>query len=148
MNHPLHRRNRAFTLIEVLLVLAILVIIAGFAVINIGPIKRSADKRAAKAGIAAFETALDAYSLDVGMYPTTNEGLQALRYPPADIPNPTAWAGPYLKRDIPLDPWNRPYIYVYPGRHNPDSYDVYSLGPYGQDGTPDNIGNWPDSVGN
>jgi general secretion pathway protein G len=141
MNHIPSRRNRGFTLIEVLLVLVILVIIASLAVTAYGPIQKKANINAAKVQIGAFETPLNAFNLDIGMFPTSNQGLQALRSPPGDLPNPGAWNGPYLNKEIPLDPWGRPYIYISPGRYNQD-YDVYSLGPYGQDNSPDNIGNW------
>ncbi len=135
------RRGRGFTLIEVLMVLVILVIIAGLAVSTYTTQLRRARADAAKAQIGLLKTPLAMYNMDIGMYPTSNQGLQALRSPPADIPNPGSWNGPYLDNDIPLDPWGHPYIYISPGRYNPD-YDVYSLGPYGQDNSPDNIGNW------
>ena len=141
MNQSRSRRGRGFTLIEVLMVLVILVIIASLAVSSYSNAQRSANVNAAKAQIGLFKTPLSMYNMDIGMYPSTNQGLQALRSPPADLPNPAAWQGPYLDSDIPLDPWKRPYNYISPGRYNPD-YDVWSLGPYGQDNSPDNIGNW------
>ena len=143
MSHSNSRRDRGFTLIEVLLVLVILVILASLVATNVSSIRRTANIKAAKAQIGALKTPLDAYNLDMGMYPTSNQGLQALLTPPADVPNPQAWGGPYLDREIPLDPWGRQYIYISPGRYNPD-YDVYSLGPGGSDQTA--IGNW--SLGN
>jgi len=130
------------TLIEVLLVLAILVIIASLAVTAYGPMQRKAYIRAAEAQIKAFKTPLQAYYLDLNCYPTTQQGLDALRNPPADLPNPSKWNGPYLDTDVPLDPWGRPYQYECPGRNNRDEYDVWSLGPDGQNGTDDDIGNW------
>jgi general secretion pathway protein G len=139
MNHSHFRPNRGFTLIEVLLVLVILVILASLAATNIGAMRSKANISAAKAQIGAFKTPLDAYQLDIGMYPSTNQGLQALRTPPADIPNPQAWSGPYLDREIPMDPWGRQYQYISPGRYNQD-YDIWSLGPGGSEQTA--IGNW------
>lgn len=137
------RQDRsALTLIEVLLVLAILVIIASLAVTAYGPMQRKAYMRATEAQIKAFKTPLQAYYLDLNCYPTTQQGLEALRTPPADLPNPSKWNGPYLDTEVPLDPWGRPYQYECPGRYNPDEYDVWSLGPDGASGTDDDIGNW------
>jgi general secretion pathway protein G len=141
MNQSRSRRGRGFTLIEVLMVLMILVIIAGFAVNTYRNALYKAKIQAAKVDIGSFKTPLAMYSMDIGMFPTTNQGLQALRSPPADLPNAQAWNGPYFDNDIPMDPWSRPYNYISPGRYNPD-YDVWSLGPNGQDNSPDNIGNW------
>ncbi|HOM16562.1 MAG TPA: type II secretion system major pseudopilin GspG [Thermoguttaceae bacterium] len=139
---PGRRDRRALTLIEVLLVLAILVMIASMAVVAYGPIQQKANIQSAKTQLGNFDTALGLYHLDMGSYPTTQQGLDALRNPPGDLPNPAKWNGPYLKTEVPLDPWSRPYQYECPGRYNPDSYDVWSLGPDGQNGTNDDIGNW------
>ncbi len=139
MNHSRSRRNRGFTLIEVLMVLVILVIIAGLAVSTYTTQLQKAKVNAAKAQIGLFKTPLSMFNMDIGMYPSTNQGLQALRIPPADLPNPQSWNGPYLDNDIPLDPWIRPYQYRSPGQYNAD-YDVWSLGPGGSDQTA--IGNW------
>src|SRR5262249_14222595 len=83
----------------------------------------------AKAQIQEFESVLDAYRLDVGRYPTTQEGLDALRVRPANVEN---WDGPYLKKDVPLDPWNHPYVYQCPGQHG--EFDLLSYGSDGQEG--------------
>ena len=83
---------------------------------------------AAQTQIAVFGTALDAYEVDTGSYPRGQDGLSQLVIQPADVTN---WRGPYLKSDIPLDPWGRPYIYEYPGRVNPTGYDLRSAGPDG-----------------
>jgi type II secretion system protein G len=97
---------------------------------------------AAKRQIGLLKTPLLTYQLDIGSLPTTAQGLDALRRPPADLPNPQRWAGPYLDADVPLDPWGKPYHYCSPGTHNHDSYDVWSSGPDGINGTQDDIGNW------
>jgi general secretion pathway protein G len=136
------RRQGGFTLIEVLLVLVILVILASFVVVAIGPIQRRANVNAAKTQIGMFKTPLQTYQMTVGSYPTTAQGLDALRMPPPDLPNPAKWDGPYLEAQVPTDPWGNFYQYAYPGIHNPDSYDAWSFGPDGMNGTEDDIGNW------
>jgi general secretion pathway protein G len=135
------RRRGGFTLIEVLLVLVILVVLASLAVVAYGPIKRRADINSAKSQIGLFSTPLETYQMTVGTYPTTPQGLAALRTPPADLANPAKWDGPYLGSPVPLDPWGNPYQYSYPGVRNPDKYDVWSRGPDGVNGTEDDIGN-------
>ena len=134
MKPSVTRRKRGFTLIEVLLVLVILVVLASLVVVSLGPIQRRYKIDAAKAQIGLFATALDTYQVTVGSYPSS---LQALRARPADLPDPDKWDGPYIDKDIALDPWNHPYQYKYPGDHNPDRFDVWTV-------TPENqiLGNW------
>jgi len=140
---PYHsRRRRGFTLIEVLMVLVILVIIMSLAVGSYTSAQKKAQINAAKAQIGLFETPLETYHLDMNAYPSSNQGLEALRSPPSDVQNSEKWGGPYLNKPIPLDPWGHSYQYVSPGKYNPDSYDVWSVGPDGVDGTNDDIGNW------
>src|SRR5438128_10442598 len=117
------------TLIELLVVM---VIIAMFATIVGQRLFRNVEKArqtTAKAQISEFESVLDAVRLDVGRYPTTEEGLQSLRVRPGSLER---WDGPYLRKDVPPDPWQRPYVYRFPGQHG--DYDLYSLGADGQDG--------------
>lgn len=134
------RRGRSgFTLIEVLLVLVILAALGSMAVVYLVPAQRRAKMDQARSQIGLFATPLDLYNADVGAYPPA---LEALRQPPAELGGQSPWAGPYLKSNVPLDPWNRPYYYQAPGRYNPSSYDVWSTGPDGIDGTEDDIGNW------
>ncbi len=130
--------HRGFTLMEVLLVLAILVILGTLVVANFSGIFASSKIKATQAQISALETQLDIYQLDMGTYPTSQQGLQSLRVPPADLADPTKWTGPYAKKDIPPDPWSNPYYYELLG---PNQYRVYSGGPDGQPGTEDDIGN-------
>ena len=135
MKRPLVRRRRGFTLIEVLLVLVILVILAATAVPLYSSYQKQANKNAAKSQIGMMETALDGYQLNVGDYPVTLDGLLA---PPADLPNPAKWEGPYLKGNaIPLDPWGNQYQYKAPGDHNQTTYDLWTVSPDGVE-----IGNW------
>ena len=138
---PRAKRRAGFTLIEVLLVLVILVILGSLAVTAYGPMRKKAQIDAAKAAVSMFETPLEAYHLHMDAYPASQEGLNALREAPADATG-TNWSGPYVKTEIPLDPWKQEYRYESPGRHNPDSYDLWSAGPDGVDGTADDIGNW------
>ena len=136
------KRRRGFTLMEVLLVLVILVVLASMAAIQISSYQRRARIDAAKSQIGLLKTPLQSFEMDIGTYPTNSQGLEAIRTAPGDLPNPSKWTGPYLDRSVPLDPWDRPYQYAAPGSHNPDSYDVWSFGPDGQNGTEDDIGNW------
>jgi general secretion pathway protein G len=140
---PAHRAvSGGFTLIEVLLVLVILVTLASLAVTAYDGIRKRANINAAKAMIGLFEGQLELYQLSIKIYPTTDQGLEALRNPPNDLLNPDAWDGPYLKKPVPLDPWGKPYQYEYPGKNNPYSFDLWSFGPDMIDGTADDIGNW------
>ena len=136
------RRRGGFTLMVVLLVLAILVILGSLVAMSFTNVIGDSDRKAARSQIGLFETPLRMYFLHLKQFPSTGSGLEALRTPPTDVPNPAKWQGPYLERPVPLDPWGRPYQYSYPGRYNADSYDIWSLGPDGADGTEDDIGNW------
>jgi general secretion pathway protein G len=142
MTTPHGRRCGGFTLLEVLLVLVILVTLAGLAVGTYDGIRRAADIRAARAQIGLFESQLELYKLGVKNYPSTDQGLEALRTPPANLPNPDSWEGPYLNKPVPLDPWGNPYQYQFPGKTNTSSYDLWSFGPDGSDGSEDDVGNW------
>ena len=129
------RRSRGgFTLIELLVVIAIIAtlaaVVAPAVFRNVGDAKVSA----AKSQIEIFAMALNSYRLDSDDYPTTDQGLEALRTTPASGEAPRNWKGPYLSRVVPLDPWGRPYMYVAPGRENPTSFDLYTLGRDGKAG--------------
>jgi general secretion pathway protein G len=140
-NRRSRRRPGGFTLIEVLLVLVILVILGSLAVGGYMQTLRRARIDAAKAQIGLLKTPLETYCIHIGYYPMTAQGLSALWQRPADLSNPEKWDGPYMD-PMPLDPWGHPYQYMYPGRYNPDKFDVWSVGPDGIDGTADDIGNW------
>jgi len=141
-NRTRRQTRRGLTLVEVMLVLVILMIIASLAVTAYGPIQRKAYINAAKTQIKAFKTPLEAYKLDLGDFPATTQGLEALRDPPSDLRNQNKWNGPYLDSMVPLDPWGSPYQYEYPGRHEMDKADIWSFGPDGIDNTEDDVGNW------
>jgi general secretion pathway protein G len=134
-------RQRAFTLVEMLLVLTILAILAGIVLPKLAGKSKQAKIDATKTEIASFKTALSMYEVDTGDFPKGRNGLQALMVKPSGVQN---WRGPYLDKDqgwTPLDQWNKPYVYEYPGKHNPGGYDLYSLGPNGIGGN-EAIGNW------
>jgi len=140
-NRILQRRNRrsAFTLIELLLVLVILGILAAIVVPKFAGRTEQARLTAATSQISTLGTALDAFEVDNGYYPKGKNGLVDLVQPPRDA---QSWKGPYMKSDIPMDPWNHPYIYECPGKHNPSGYDLSSMGPDGRAGNEDDICNW------
>jgi general secretion pathway protein G len=135
----LPRRRHGFTLMEVLLVLAILVILGSFAVTLFSGVREKANIDAAKTQISLVEDAARFYQLNMGTYPRSLEDLVTV---PSDAKNPRKWGGPYLEKRVPLDPWDNEYAYVQPGKRNPDRFDVWSMGPDGQDGSEDDIGNW------
>jgi general secretion pathway protein G len=117
-----------FTLIELIVVVAIIGLLAGLVVPQFIRQEEKATAKAVKAQIELLGTALDTFRLDVGRYPTSQEGLQALNQKPGGIER---WDGPYLKKEVPADPWGKPYVYKSPGEHGP--YDILS---YGADGAP------------
>ncbi len=135
-------RRRGFTLVEVLLVLVILVVIASLAVTAYGPVQKQAKEKAARVDIGVFESALGLYELNIGDPPDTDQGLEALREAPSDLNDPDDWAGPYLKKAVPDDPWGNTYQYEYPGTHDETRPDIWSMGDDKVDGTEDDIGNW------
>ena len=143
------RSDSGFTLIEMMVVLAIIgtlaLLVAPSVLHNLG----DANTTAAKTQIESFAVALDAYRLDTGGYPTTDDGLTALRARPVGEHARPGWRGPYLRKSVPLDPWGRPYVYTAPGVHNPDSYDLYTLGKDGApggDGEDADITSWGDKL--
>jgi general secretion pathway protein G len=142
MRLPENSKRRGFTLVEVLVVISIIVLMAGLTISKMSNIFGGSEKDIAKLFVTqTMKTPLFAYRINMGNYPTTEEGLQALITPPANKAD--RWRGPYVEgSSIPLDPWKEPYLYRYPGTHNKDGYDLWSKGPGGVDGADDNIGNW------
>jgi general secretion pathway protein G len=124
---------RAFTLIELLLVMVILAILAAVVVPKFTGRTEDARIKAAKGEISGIKTALDTFEVDNGRYPSTDEGLNALVTRPGDLPN---WKQGLPK--LPVDPWMHPYIYRNPGS-NGQSYDLFSAGPDGQEGGADDV---------
>jgi len=128
--------NSGFSLIEMLIVLAIISLLIGL----VGPRVFKGEKKGkittARAQIELFGGALDQFRLDTGAYPTTSEGLAAL----ITDPGVEGWDGPYLKKAIPRDPWGQPYVYRSPGIHG--EYDLFSYGPDKAEGGGDDITSW------
>jgi len=127
---PLRQKAQGFTLLELLVVMVIIGLLAGF----VGPKYFSqigkSNVTVAKSQLQSFAKSLDAYRLDMGHYPSTEEGLEALMSAPAA--NPEKWRGPYLSKKIPVDPWGNPYMYRNPGTNA--EFDVISLGADGKPG--------------
>ena len=139
---PVERRlhhEAGFTLVEMLLVLVILAALAAIVVPRFSGRSEQAKITAAQTQIASFETALDSFEVDNGYYPKGADGLQDLIEKPSNVKD---WRGPYLKQDIPLDPWGNAYTYECPGKYNEAGYDLMSVGPDGREGGGDDITNW------
>ena len=124
------RRQSGVTLIEMLVVVTIIALFAALVAPNMFRQGDKARVTATRAQINNLKTALGAYKLDTGIFPTSEQGLQALRVAPANV---AQWAGPYLQMDIPNDPWGHPYVYKFPGEHG-DEPDISSYGADGQPG--------------
>lgn len=124
------RRSQGFTLLELLVVIVIIGLLAGLVAPRYFDQVSKSNTKVARAQIDSLEKALDQYRLDVGRYPTTEQGLAALNTRPQNLEK---WAGPYLKKAVPLDPWGFKYVYKFPGDHGVD-YDLSSLGSDGQAG--------------
>jgi general secretion pathway protein G len=127
LNQKINHQIKGFTLLELLVVMVIIGLLAGY----VGPkyfeqIGKS-ETKTARAQLDSLGKALDQYRIDTGSYPTTDQGLAALNKAPSNV---TKWAGPYLKKSVPNDPWDKPYQYLSPGEHG--DYDLYSLGKDGQ----------------
>ncbi|MGF1715156.1 type II secretion system major pseudopilin GspG [Photobacterium chitinilyticum] len=139
----MQRKQRGFTLLEVMVVIVILGVLASLVVPNLLGNKEKADQQKVVTDISALEQALDMYKLDNSVYPNTDQGLEALVSKPSSSPEPRNYRnGGYIKR-LPKDPWGNEYNYVMPGEHG--AVDIFSLGADGQDGGEEvntDIGNW------
>ena len=146
MNRAINRRQRGFTLIEIMVVVVIIGILVGLIAPNILGRVDKARVTAAATDIATLEQALEMYRLDNHVYPTTDQGLEALVVKPGGTPEPKNWNPEgYLKKALPKDPWGNQYQYVVPGDQG-RAYDIYSLGADGREGGTGydtDIGNWP-----
>lgn len=133
-------RVAGFTLLELLVVMVIIGMLASFVAPKFFAQIGKSQTKTARAQIDALEKSLDQYRLDIGRYPTTEQGLAALNERPA---GETKWSGPYLKKSVPMDPWSHAYLYKNPGEHG--EYDLLSYGKDGQPGGTDeaeDITNW------
>ncbi len=132
-------RQGGFTLLEIMLVVAIIALLVGGAVVMVGPALKQSKETKVATDIDTMKTDLIMYQSFAGSYPTTEQGLKALVSRPSSEPQPARWSK--VMDDVPRDPWNQEYHYECPGSHNPDGYDLYSTGApgSGQDGI---IGNW------
>ena len=130
----------AFTLLEIMLVVAIIALLLGAGFHYMGNTIGIADDARLQADISTFGDKLKLYEAMNGFLPTTEQGLQALVTMPETDPKPTKWY--QLMEKLPKDPWQSDYIYEQPGKHNPDSYDVYSPGKDRIPNTADDYGNW------
>ena len=133
-----HRGITGFTLIELLIVMVIISLLAAFVAPRFFGQEKKAKQRGAKGQIALLESAVDTYRLDIGRYPTTEQGLEALRENPGGLDK---WDGPYLRKELPLDPWGNPYVYESPSEHG-----EYAIMSYGADGSPGGEGDDMDIV--
>jgi general secretion pathway protein G len=137
------QREAGFTLSELMIVLFILGLLAALVAPRLMGRVGKAKQKTAQVQMQLLGTALDLFHLDVGRYPTTEEGLKVLKEKPNNLPG---WGGPYMDKAIPNDPWGRPYVYKSPGEHGP--YDLSSLGAdgaQGGDGENRDINNWQSS---
>ncbi len=123
-----------FTLIEILVVIVVIAVLATLVAPNVFQHVGSAKDATAKSQIEMLGAALDAYRLDNGRYPTTQQGLQALWEAPVREPRPSRWRGPYLRKAVPQDPWSNAYIYRSPAEQSRGGYDLLSLGADGRPG--------------
>ncbi|MBD3265358.1 type II secretion system protein GspG [bacterium] len=129
--------RKAFTLVELLLVVTIIGILAGAVLINFSGQTQKAKETRAQSDIANIGMALNMYEITIGSYPTTDQGLDAL----VNDPGVEGWEDPFLDRKNFNDPWGNDYQYRYPGNKG-INYDLFSVGADGQEGTEDDIGNW------
>jgi general secretion pathway protein G len=140
--HPLPRTQaQGFTLMEMMLVLFIIALILGGGVYLMKNVGQDAEISKAKADVSAWETNLIRYKTRNLFVPTQQQGLEAMVTAPNSDPKPKIWSQ-LSKPEALMDPWGHKYQYRNPGKHNPASYDVFSLGPDGSEGTADDIGNW------
>ncbi len=128
------RARGGFTLIEILVVVTVIAILAALVGPTVFRHLGTAKNAAARSQMEMLGAALDTYRLDNGRYPSTVQGLEALRTEPTTEPRPRNWQGPYLRKAVPLDPWGNPYVYTFPGEHNPDGYDLLTYGADNQPG--------------
>ncbi len=134
------RKNHAFTLLEIMLVVTIIALLLTAAIVSFQGQLGFGQETRIQGDLQTFKTNLNLYRAQNGFYPSTEQGLQALAARPSGEPAPTQWHKSIEK--VPKDPWQSDYVYLNPGTHNPDGFDVFSPGADRKAGTPDDIGNW------
>ncbi len=135
--HWAPRRHSGFTLIELIVVLIVIGLLAGLVAPQILGRVSEARTTTARAQIELLGVALENYRLDNGTYPSTVQGLEALRTRPVSAPSPRNWRGPYIRKAVPADPWERPYLYRSPGERDRQGFDLTTLGRDGKSGGED-----------
>ena len=138
---PALPRQNAFTLLEMMIVLLIIALILGSVAVMVQGIEGNAQAVTTGGKIKALETALVSYKISNLIYPTQEQGLEALVSPPHVEPKPKRWSQ-VIKPEGLMDPWGHKFTYRNPGKHNAGGYDVFSFGPDGLENTTDDIGNW------
>lgn len=136
------KKQQGFTLLEIMVVVVIMGMLSAIVATNVMGSKEQASIEKAGMDIKALDNALDMYKLDNHRFPTTEQGLDALVNKPTSSPEPKSYRKDGYIKDLPQDPWGNDYMYINPGTHNSSRYDLYSVGPDGEDGTDDDIGNW------
>lgn len=131
---PSRRTRRGFTLLEIIVVIVVLAVLATLVAPNVFRHVDAARQATAKTQVEMLGAALDAYRLDNGRYPTSEQGLAALWQAPTAEPRPANWRGPYLRKSVPTDPWGAAYVYRSPGVQSGTGYDLMSLGADGKPG--------------
>ena len=137
------KKKNSFTFIEIMVVVIILGVLGAIVLPKFTGRTQDAKKEAARTQIQTLSTTLDTYELDVGRFPSSEQGLDALTKKPSGHPAAKGWKGPYLsKKSVPNDPWGSKYLYKSPGTKNPRSYDLSSYGPDGKEGGGDDLTSW------
>jgi len=135
------RRAKGFTLMEMLLVLGIIALLVGMGTFMMVDVLGDAEEGKVKGDIQTLKAQLIRYKTKGGLYPTTEQGLEALVTKPSDGPQPRSYKS-LMQKEALYDPWGNVYQYRRPGKQNPEDYDIFSMGKDGQEGTEDDIGNW------
>ncbi len=133
-------RRRGFTLLEIMLVVSIIMLLLGAGAYFLGDFIEVARQARIQSDVQTMSTSLRTYQMTNGFYPSQAQGLNALVTQPTTEPRPRVWT--QLLSQIQKDPYGNDYVYVFPGKHNPNNFDIYSKGKDGLDGTPDDRGNW------
>ncbi len=129
--------SKGFTLLEIVIVLGIIAVILGGSIAVVGKMGNSAKLQRVTSDFNTISSAVKMYKLNAGTVPTTQQGLDALVKKPASTPVPKRWT--QVATEVPMDPWQQPYLYRYPGKKDAGEFEIYTKGPDGQDGTEDDI---------